>query len=264
MKIFGTLILFTTLTILSCNQNKKKSVVDSVHPSDTDCIKELNEAKKDIKNKKIVYCKYVGNISFRPLRAEREMDSLLNLQNIEFQNESSPCVVEENRNYHCYCELMQEKIEEKFGKKFIDSLLYIADDIYISKKLDKTFDYTEFDKCALFPGDKTYDYSNHNGLQEQFDKIVKYPKNYKYTECKEGCWAIIQIDIEVNEFGGAKVKSVVFETFNSDTKEENYNTEFNDYFKKTAITLIESTKWIPAKIKSHNIKSKNTINIYLK
>ena len=116
---------------------------DKIHPNDKECFKELRLAKNDIFNNKVVYCNYVGNVGWHSLRAEKQMDSLLNKFKMKYQNESSPCVVEENRNYHCYCDFMQEKINEKYGEKFIDSLLYIADDIYISKKLNEVYDYNQ-------------------------------------------------------------------------------------------------------------------------
>jgi hypothetical protein len=240
---------------------------DKIHPNDKDCFEELRLAKKDISNSKLVYCNYVGSVGWHSLRAEKQMDSLLNKFKIEFQNENSPCVVEENKNYHCYCEYMQEKINEKYGEKFIDSLLFKADSIYILKHLEKTF-YNgslsgTWDKPALFPKDTHYDQTNHSGLQKAFEKNVKYPKEYIYKK-GENSMAFLQIYLDIDEMGKAKITDYQFVFWNSITKKENYNEKYWNYFKNIAFPLIEKTTWIPAKIKNINVKSRNDIILYLK
>jgi hypothetical protein len=65
------LILLLTLIFIvaACNDKRKKSVEDSVHPSDTTCIREIARAKKDLKNNKLVYCNYVGGVDACDLRS---------------------------------------------------------------------------------------------------------------------------------------------------------------------------------------------------
>jgi hypothetical protein len=85
-------ILLITLLLFSCRQDNQKSVEQTVRPSDTTCLKEISKAKADLVNHKLVFCNYVGNIIWQPLRSEKEMDSLLNLHNIRYENESVPHV----------------------------------------------------------------------------------------------------------------------------------------------------------------------------
>lgn len=267
MNIKLILLLTLILTVAACNEKRKKSVEDSVHPSDTTCIKEIAHAKTDLKNNKLVYRNYVGNIVWQALRAENEMQSLLKQNGIEYQDESSPCVIQDNRNYHCYCDFMQEKINEKFGDKFIDSLLYIADSLWIMKNRDRVFDCGSesscWDKPVMFPGDSTYDRTNHSGLQKEFDKLVKYPSDYRIKQ-GENSMAMFQIYLDIDENGKAKVKDTEFVIWDSRTKEEDYNKQCWNYFKSIAIPLIEKTTWKPATIKNIGVKSKNDIFIYLK
>ena len=251
--------------LVSCN--KKKSVYDSINPKDTACIKELQNAEIDLKNNKLVYCNYTGSPGFHPLRAEKEMDSLLKIKNIEFQNESSPCVVNEKLNYHCYCELMQEKINEKFGNKFIDSLLFKADSIHILKHLNEIY-YNgslngSWDKPALYPGDKYYDERNHSGLQKEFDSKVEYQKDYRYLN-GENSLAFLQVYLDIDRNGNAKIYDYHIEFFDYTTKESDFNKKYWEYFKKIAFHLIENTKWTPATIKNIRVNSRNDIAIYLK
>lgn len=261
------LLLTLTLTVSACNYKKRKSVEDNVHPSDTTCINEIAKAKNDIQNNKLVYCHYVGNIVWQALRAENEMQILLKQKGIEYQNEPSPCVIEDNRNYHCYCECMQEKINEKYGTTFTDSLLYIADSLWILKNRDRVFESgsrsSSWDMPALYPGDSTDDHTNHSGLQKAFDKLVNYPPDYRSKQ-DENSMAMFQIFIFIDENGKAKVTDTQFVIWDSSTKEEGYNKQYWDYFKSIAIPLIEKTTWKPATIKNISVKSKNTIFIYLK
>ena len=264
-KLIFPLILF--LAVAACNDDIKKSVEDNVHATDTTCIKEIAQAKTDIKNNKIIYCNYVGNIVWQALRAEKEMQSLLKQCGIEYQDESSPCVIQDNMNYHCYCQFMQEKIKEKFGDKFTDSLLYIADSIWIMKNRDRVFDCGSnsscWDKPAMFPGDSTYDQTNHSGLQKEFCKIINYPNDYRSKQ-GENSMAMLQVYLDIDETGKAKVTDTQFVIWDSRTKEEDYNKKYWDYIKSIAIPLIEQTTWTPAKIKNIGVKSKNDIFIYLK
>lgn len=257
--------IFIIVLLVSCN--KKKSVYITVNPKDTACIKELQIAEVDLKNNKIVYCNYTGSPGFHALRAEKQMDSLLKIKNIEFQNESSPCVIDEKLNYHCYCDLMQEKINEKFGNKFIDSLLFKADSIYILKHLNEIY-YNgslngSWDKPALFPGDKYYDEMNHSGLQTEFERIVKYPKNYVY-KTEENSMSDLSVNLIIDEKGKATIIDSYLNFWNSKTKKDNFNKEYCKYFKDIINSLIENTKWKPAQIKGINVKSKNHIIVYLK
>ncbi|MEC4005822.1 hypothetical protein OX283_014215 [Flavobacterium sp. SUN052] len=259
------IVILIIVFFISCD--KRKSVYDSVNPKDSVCIKELEDAEKDLRNNKLVYCNYTGNIGFHALRAEKQMDSLLKIKNIEFQNESSPCVVDEKLNYHCYCELMQEKINEKFGSKFIDSLLFKADSIYILKHLDEVF-YNgsligSWDKPALFPGDKYYDEHNHSGLQKEFDSKVEYEKDYRYLN-GENSLAFLQVYLDIDRNGNAKIYDYHIDFFDYSKKESGFNKKYWEYFKSIAFPLIENTKWTPAKIKNINVNSRNDIAIYLK
>lgn len=255
------------MTLLSCRQDKNKSIEDRVNSSDTTCLKEIKKAKTDLVSNKIVYCNYVGNIIWQPLRAEKEMDSLLQLRKIEYENESSPCVIDENKNYHCYCKYMQEQINLKFGDKFIDSLLYVADSLYILKNIGDTFDNnsdrTKWDIPPLFPGDSSYDQANHSGLQQAFNKLVKYPSGYKFKN-GESSGAMLKFHLDTDKDGNTKVTATEYLFWDYVTKQDDYNKQFYEYFKNLAVSLIENTKWTPAQIKKLSVNSKSEIFVYLK
>jgi hypothetical protein len=247
--------------IASCSTKRLGSFEETVSQTDTICRKEIAEAKTDLNNHKLVFCNYVGNIIHVSPRAEKEMDSLLRLFNIEYKDESSPCVIQANRTY--YCGIMQEQINLKFGTGFTDSLLSLADSLYILKHLNDTFDYTTWDKPPVFPGDGVYDQTNHSGLQREFDKIIEYPKGYKIKDGANSM-ASIKVYLSVNQVGRAKVSDIEFLFWNNKSEDIDSNKQFYNYFRRTAMSLIENTKWTPAKSKLFKVSSKNDIFLYLK
>jgi len=265
---FSTQFFFLLIfALISCSKKENISFENSINQNDTVCLNEIKQAKSDIQNNKLVYCHYVGNIILNDLRGEKEMKILLSKYKIDFKNEGSPCVVEPNKIYNCYCEIMQEKITEKFGKKFIQKLLNKSDSLWTLKNLDKTFKtngiYGTFDKCALFPNDKYYNETNHSGLQTVFDKKVNYPNNYK-KKSHQYSNATIDATVFIDKNGIADVKDINTNYFDYKTKNQTLNKEFEKYFTELAKEIIENNKWTPAKIKGINVNSQIDLWIYLK
>ena len=98
--------------------------------------------------------------------------------------------------------------EEKYGQKYIDSIHFISDSIWIRKNPDLIFSRGSvnglWDKPALFQGDKNYNDEYHTGLQEKFDELFKYDKKYIVTNKENGNGvANIRIDLYVDKYGNA-------------------------------------------------------------
>lgn len=258
-----SIILFFFISFLFSNclqKNKKDLKFNKNATSDITCLKERENAMLHFKNGVLTYCNYS---QFPFLRCEKKMEKLLQKNTIYFVNEFASDVIIEGQREDCYCSYMKEQIEAKYGKKFIDSLLYVADSIFISKNLDKVYELEDWDKPPIFPGDKKVDRRNHSGLQAEFEKLVHYPDNYVY-KTDENSLAMAKIDLDLDEKGKAKAKIAEFIFWNSKMKKDNFNYEVYKPFEKIIIQLIEQTKWAPAKIKSFNVKSKSEIFIYFK
>lgn len=271
MNIRTSILIFIIFTIIvSCKESKEKSFIDKVHPDDIDCFDEIEKAEKDLENKKLVYCHSTGSITYNLLRCKKEMDSLLEQNKIVFKYTSSSDVVYENKTKGCYCAVMLENIEEKFGAKFIDSIFFQADSLYILKNLNKVFDYSDYengwDTPPLYPNDTSYDVTNHSGLQKAFESVVKYPNDYVFRNDKwPSANAYISINLIIDENGKAEVTDSSLGFWNSKTKKSDYRNEKHyAYLRKLVTELIENVKWTPAKIKNVNVKSKSNIYIYCK
>lgn len=254
--------VLSTVLFLSCGQSRKgESILDNISKTDTTCWKELKKAEIDFEKGRLIYCNYQIL-----LRCENEMTGLLKKFNIDLENRVTSDVIVPGHRDGCYCDYMQEKIDNRFGKVFSDSLLYVADSMYISSHLYEVFDNrsnrSSWDNPPMFPGDTVYDQTNHSGLQKEFEKLVKYPDGYRYTK-GENSLAMLQVYLDIDEKGKATVTNTQFVFWDSRTNEEDYNKGCRSYLKNIAISLIEKTTWKPATIKSFNVKSKNDIFIYL-
>lgn len=243
----------------SCRQ-ASISKFDNIPQNDTFCLKEVTKAKADIDKSKLVYC----NFEFFPqLRCEKEMTEALKHFNITYENEVASDLIVEGFTNNCYCGYMQEQIDKKFGKKFTDSLLYVSDSIYISKNLDKVYDYSGWDKSPVFPEDNESDPVNHPGLERAFEKRFIYPKDYRYKS-NDSSYSMVQVFVDIDNNGKATLDSCLFHFWDSRTKEQDFNKSSRPIMEKTFKSLIEETRWTPAKIKSFAIKSYNEFFIRFK
>lgn len=249
MKTFYFIILFTTL--ISCKFEKKPQGLfyEFVSQSDTTCLKEISEAKKDLENGKLTYCHYSGNIINHYLRFEKELIEVLKENNIDFRNEGSSCIVYENQTEHCYCKLMEEKINQKYGKKFVDSLLNIADKKYLNKHINDTMYYAKCDIRPNYPNDKDNSEDEYSEvMQNEIDNAMIYPKGY-IERPNYDVAAFVNISFYVDKYGNAKI---TYFDFLFDIKS---NHKFEKYFKNELIKIIKTKDWKPAQMRKQNVNS---------
>jgi hypothetical protein len=249
------LTILTIISLGSCNnKSEKTSRFGNIPLADTTCLKEVEAAKTDSKRGTLVYCHYAGNILFNQLRSEKEMKQLLSKYNIEYENETSACVVFEGQTQHCYCEFMDEKIKAKFGLHFLDSLLSVSDSLYAFTNPLDTFYYAKCDTWPRFPGefeDMEFSYK----LQDLFDAKVKYAKDYLKREHRDTS-AFVNVSFLVDQNG--KASDIDF--FYIFDHEE--NEKYEGYFKAIIEPLIAKTKWQPATIKKRKVISDMSVRIW--
>jgi hypothetical protein len=131
-RAYKGLLILLLLSSLSCHRsNKIKTLEERVEPTDLGCIEEINKAKAEIwYSHRLVYCDFMGSFGSSRVHLERERAFILRSHGIGYQTAYSsdvPTLGKEIDN--CYCKFMQERINEKFGNVFIDSLLHIADSL---------------------------------------------------------------------------------------------------------------------------------------
>jgi hypothetical protein len=75
---------------------------------------------------------------------------------------------------------------------------------------------------------------------------------------------MLKFHLETDKVGNTKVTDTEYLFWDYITKEKDYNKPFCEYFKNLAVSLIENTRWTPAKIKKLSVNSKSEIFVYLK
>lgn len=257
-KIFTILIC---LIFISCDFEKKqsKSKFDNISKKDTTCLNGINEAKIDIQKGKLVYCYTMGGLLYHGLRSEKEITLLLKQNKIEFKGVIASDIKHENQT-HCYCPYMEENIIEKYGKKFIDSLLNIADEKYLMNHINDTMHYGDCDKWPKYPNDKNDSNDEYSiVLQNELEKKIIYPKGYiKIKNKTYEDSAFVDIRLNVNKKGEAKILSFWFL----------FDVKTNDKYKKDLETEIKkhikTENWSPAKIRGVNVNSDMNLRFHLK
>ncbi|CAC9974058.1 hypothetical protein [Flavobacterium panici] len=243
-------ILFSIL-LISCQLERrpKGSFFDFVPKEDTTCLKDISEAKKDLENGKLTYCHYSGNIISHYLRSQKELIKILKENNIDFRNEGSSCIVYDDQTEHCYCKLMEEKINQKYGEKFIDSLLNIADEKYLMNHINDTLYYADCDTRPNYPNDKDDSNDEYSEvMQNEIDRTLIYPKGYIQRPNYEVS-AFVDISFNVDKNGNGKIKNF---WFLFDIKS---NHKFEKYFESELNRIIKREGWKPAQIRKQNVNS---------
>lgn len=243
-------LIFLSTLLISCQFEKKPKggFFEFVSKTDTTCLNEISEAKKDLEEEKLTYCHYSGNIYSHYLRSEKELIQILKENNIAFRNEGSSCIVYEGQTQHCYCKLMEEKINQKYGEKFIDSLLITADEKFLASHINDTMHYPDCDRRPNYPNDKDDSEDEYSEvLQHEIDRTLIYPKGYiKRTNNNS---AFVNISFYVDKYGNAKIISFWF-LFDIES-----NHKFEKYFESELNRIIKKNNWKPAQMRKQNVNS---------
>lgn len=251
-------ILFLLLIIctVSCRLfNKNASRFDNVSKTDTTCLKELELAKADIKNGKLVYCHNAGSMLYKELRSEKYMISLLKKYNIDYKNIMTSDVIYKGQTQNCYGDYMEEQIKNKYGILFLDSLLAISDSLCAFSNLD-TLHYSQCDTWPRYPGENL-DEEFSKKIQESFNGFVIYPKGYIKKENQE-ISSFVDVSFVVDKTG--KTADISF-WFMFDHKE---NQKYKKHFEEIIKPLILNPIWQPATVRKQKVTSDMNIRIELK
>ena len=253
------ILILISLALVSCDFVKKqnRSKFDNISEKDTTCLNDIKEAKIDIQKGKLVYCYTMGGLLYHGLRSEKELTLVLKQNNIEFRGVIVSDLVNENQT-HCYCSFMEEKIIEKYGEKFVDSLLNIADEKYLIEHINDTMYYADCDRRPNYPNDKDDSGDWYSEVMDnEIDKNIVYPKEY-IKKPNHNSSAFVDIHFYVNKKGEAKIQSF---WFNFDIKTNN---KFKSYLESEIKKYIKTENWTPAQIRGENVNSDMNFRYQLK
>lgn len=194
-------------------------------------------------------------LNFNHFRCEKEMNLLLQKYNLSNDSVFLPMIVDNEEIYKKW-DKQRERIDQKFGVNFIDSLIDIAQEHYVQNNINKVFDYQECDTVSRYSGAKFYvEFSKTYVLD--FWKHVKYPKDFKYRNEKD-LYSYMLADFILHKDGKVSdIKTGV--TFQNDQ-----NNKYSTYFRKKLIKFIKKSNWIPAKSAGITVTSEVPLVIHFK
>lgn len=153
---------------------------------------------------------------------EDEFIKFLEKQHIKTKTIPIVCVRFPNDQYENCEEIeMNKLIEEKFGKKFIDSLRYIAKQTFIKSHPEEVFSYEYFDEYSRYP---------NSTINNQFDKmqddyLSKYPTPKEYIRKNEKYYYFTSANFILTKDGKLKIYQ----------KKANFKTKKTIYLKNNSI-----------------------------
>jgi hypothetical protein len=195
-------------------------------------------------------------LNFNNFRCKKKMNLLLQRYNLN--NDSVFFLSMDNNNVGIYKKWgkLRERIDNKFGVNFIDSLIDIAEKKYVQNNIDKVFDFQECDTISRYSRAKYYQNYFEN-YKRDFWKLVKYPKDFKYRNGKDLYSYMLAEFILYKDGKVSDIKTGV-------TFQNNQNNIYAKYFRKKLIKFIKKSKWIPAKSAGITVTSKVALVIHFK
>jgi hypothetical protein len=199
--------------LIACTSSSRRSFEETVPPEETGCLKKIDRAKEDLRNGKWVFCDssdfHDSPIKHRAYGERRELlkkygvtleFAYAYLGYLEGISDESKLDYEMN----CYCAYMREKIDEKFGSHFIDSIAEVADELMLHKHIDTTFfDDVLCDVRPVYPGDT----ESNDRLSPAFSADLKsllLRSTGKFNSTGLDNRGYIDIDILVDKNGSVK------------------------------------------------------------
>lgn len=210
--------------------------------SNSECQRQLKEAKKDYENGKLVHQFH----AFESDRFSEEFEELLNKYKIEYDDKGE---------YHidvqeCYGWYMDSLISVKFGEDFISNLKEKADSLFLARWETKTYYYWHLDEEPK--------YSEGYGFSDIFIKNrLSFPKSWDTIPMQDwrqylSVWVTISKEGELEKW-----------------EHENYNLkgtniEFYDHLKNQIDSLLKRMNvWEPGLLNGNKVTSKYLIDINL-
>ncbi len=229
--------------------NYTSNYIQKPKKKDTTCINEINEAKKDIDNGKIVFCSPVGFL-FGMLRFEDELKEVVESYGLEFKIDLISDVEFEGQTQGCYGAFMTNFIKNEFGNDFREKVYYQADSLYIKRVSDqnKIVDCWDCDIAPHLIGEKP----DYNYTLTLYADTLNFPINFNETILMDIDF-IIELDSTTNNY---QVSNKVLGT----QQNEKYYQNLLDY---SINELKKIDKWCPGQLNNSNVKTRQNTRIYI-
>lgn len=237
-------ILILFLTISACQQKSGYQI---------DCEFAEKQAQNDFKYKNFIWTDFLG-LEFDDF-GRSEFVQLLQQKEIKHKTIGISCVVDGNQKFeNCYERKMNQLLNSKFGKNFIDSLKTEARKMYVLKRKDSVFSFEYCDQTSRHP--YTKDYNEQFSLSdEEFFKNFVYPSNYIKRLNDKDYYSYTEVYFILMKDGTCKNFEV--QSYFQNTK----NKIFENSFNQKVLDYVKSVKWNTATIEGIPVNSYMDVSI---
>jgi len=251
------------LLLLACTSCKGKSTFErSVPSNETTCLQRIELAKQDISEGRLTFCDTAYRHPYsRSYYAYQEKIELLKKYNITYRSAWSykhyipndiETKIDLDDKVNCYCRYMREKIDEKYGKHFIDSIMDAADELFVNKHINTRFNEEMCDIRPVYPGDT----ETKDRLSPAFSKDLKNLLIHsvgRFNSTNLDNRGYIDIFLNVDKDGTANVRS-----YRLALKDES-NPEYESYLTSQLEKIVKKTGWTPGEIRGQHVYSTRVI-----
>lgn len=207
-----------------------------------ECKQQINSAKIDVKNGKLLYEDPRGWVI---IRYDEEMEEILGEYGIDYEMTGPNCTLEQE----CYGYYMDSVINEKYGLKFIKQIQKRADSLFLSRWRTKTYASWDIDIKPSLKNDDAEVY---------LERRIKFPKNWDTIPMEfERQYVSINVVIS-NE--GKLVKWEHGEMYNLKKSNEQFLPEIQQQISQIMKNMKD---WHPGKLEGKKVNSKSWLDVNL-
>ncbi|TKG89575.1 hypothetical protein EYV94_25070 [Puteibacter caeruleilacunae] len=254
--------IFIIATFLACSQKSvndrlkdRIAYVENPNKKDTLCISEINRAKHDIAQGKIVFTQSFG-FGSKSLRYEKELRELCREKGLTFDVDLIGCVVYEGQTQGCYGDYMDKIIIEKFGIDFKKNMHRLADSLFIQNAdlNNVVVSYWDCDEEPRLPSEnkKTNDYLTTINVSEV---DIEEDKSANGGGPFFDLGFIIEKDSTINGF-----------YINNFVPNHEKNEKFKSELFKIAVDYLQEKYpiWVPGKINEVYVRTDNNVRLFFR
>ncbi len=264
-RLIALKLFILSIISYSCGQSEQTNTVEVDYEQwrqnyikkpkskDTLCISDINRAKKDIANGKIVFTQEYG-FMYGDIRYENELRKLCNDVGLVFDFDLISDVVFEGQTQGCYGAYMSRIIADKYGSDFKEKLHHKADSLFLINvnKQNKIIQYWDCDKRARLPNEE-------KRTNDDIPSISIKELDIKEDNSEYGGWPFIDLRFIVE-------KDSTLSHFR--IREWVPHLETNEKFKDSLFIIAidnmkdKFPKWVPGEISGVPVRTDNNVRVF--
>ncbi|MCH8555611.1 MAG: hypothetical protein LAT76_10660 [Schleiferiaceae bacterium] len=259
LQILLILVVFTAFSqnhpIDTLQMAQRIQYVSNPNPLDTLCIAEIQRAKKDIENGKIVFAQPFGFL-FGSIRYEKELRQLCRQKGLQFEFDLIGCLVLEGQTQGCYADYMDKVIFYTYGIDFKAILHKQADSLFLFRTVSKNIlvDYWICDERPRLPHEK-------NRTSDYLPSIVVDSLPILKKSGEFGGWPFIDLGFIVEK--DSTLSGFLLNNFVAQLEE---NEKYKNELYSIAVSYMNTSYpiWVPGSIAGVPVRARNNVRLFFK